>query len=114
MAYSLEKMHEPKPYGKRRAGHTVDALVDAIGKIMVLQNERIPFVVKYIDRVRNKLPEFCRLCREHFKETPVSYSQYEYGLKGYTSRIEFISSDLYETRKREMFHPNIQASYDLD
>jgi hypothetical protein len=113
MSYDLEKMHEIKSR-ERRSGRTVDALVDVIGKIMVTENEVIPFVVKYMDRVRLKLPEFNRLCREHFGVRSKMLSQFEFGIEGYSSYVRFISVDLWETQKLRRFNPDIEPTYDLD
>ena len=107
--YDLDRMHQIKG-GGRQQGKTVDAVAEAVGKIMVTENEYIPFVVSYMDRVSHIKKEFFNLCKSHFDETPVSYSQFEIGIKGYSSRIVFISSQ----DKKRLLGSNIDFVYDLD
>lgn len=107
--YDLDKIHQIKG-GGRQQGRTVDAVAEAIGKIMVTENEHIPFVISYMDRVNHIKKEFFELCKSHFDETPISYSQFEIGIKGYSSRIVFISSQ----DKRRLLGSTIEPVYDLD
>lgn len=107
--YDLERMHQIKG-GGRQQGRTVDAIAEAIGKIMVTENEHIPFVILYMDRCNHIKKEFFNVCKLHFNETPISHSQFEIGIKGYSSRIVFISSQ----DKRRLLGSNIEPVYDLD
>ena len=107
--YSIERMHQIKGSG-RQQGRTVDAVAEAIGKIMVTENEHISFVVAYMNRVSHIKKEFFELCKSHFNETPISYSQFEIGIKGYSSKIVFISNQ----DKRRLLGSTIEPVYDLD
>ena len=109
MQLDLERVHNPK-YG-RRQGATVNALLDAMGKIMVTQNAVIPFVVKYMDRVVHKRKDFIQLCKDHFNEEPVFINNFNWGIKGYSSFIKFISIDMADEKLRGYF---IEPTYDLD
>lgn len=112
--YSLERLHELKGW-KRQEGRTTDAVFDIIGKIMATENEIIPFVVKYYDRVWYKVRMFEDIVFSHFHEKPKYYSKYEIGIEGYSSRVKFFSANNYhdmeiiETRFRD-----ILPTYDLD
>jgi len=107
--YSIDRMHQIKG-GGRQQGRTVDAVAQAIGKIMVTENKHIPFVVAYMDRVSHIKKEFFNLCKSHFNEVSISYSQFEIGIEGYTSRIVFISNQ----DKRRLLGSTIEPIYDLD
>lgn len=111
MQYSLEKMHEPKAYGERQNGKSVDALVEAIGKLMVSDEEIVPFIVRFRDRVNHLRPMFESLCYEHFKEKPLFKSKFEWGIKGYSSIIRFISEEESYHKLRGL---HIEPVYDLD
>ena len=89
MEFSLDKMHQDK--SQRKSGRTVDAIVDAIGKLMVTQNEQVPFIVPYGNRIDYVTFLFRSICVDHFKETPVVKRQGQLEIKGYTSKIIIIS-----------------------
>lgn len=111
--YDVERMHIPKHYGDRRAGRTVDAIADAIGKLMVTDNETIPFVIRWMTRADHIIHEFKKMCREHYNEEPITYERYTIGIKGFSSRITFYSFDLWQDKYAHRFH-NIEAAYDPD
>lgn len=96
MNYSLEQMHKPKNGNERRNGKTVDALVTAIGSVMVTEKERIPFVIHYMKDISYIRNEFRMLCKQHFSVEPIFYKNDEWGIEGYTSRIFFKTLDQWE------------------
>lgn len=107
--YDIDRVHQIKG-GGRRQGKTVDAVMEAIGKIMVTENQRILFVVLTLDRAQHIIKEFFNVCKFHFNETPILHNQFEVGIKGYSSRIVFISSQ----SKDKLLGFNIEPVYDLD
>lgn len=114
MYYSLEKMHEPKPCGERQNGKTVDAVVDAIGKLMVTEDTVIPFVVKWEIRRSHIAQVFRSLCRDHFKVKPIM-GRLEFGIEGYSSRIMVMSEDHWNDYASRLHSKScIEPTYDLD
>ena len=96
--YDLNKVHQEKAYNARRVGKTVDAVMEAIGKIMVTENESIAFVITKMSGEDNIIRTFRDVCIEHFKETPVIEKRGELGIKGYTSKIYIITEDAYSKK----------------
>ena len=89
--YSLDRMHEPKSLGERRNGKTVDAIVDVIGKLMVTENETIPFVLANFHRADFTMRMFIDICVKHFKLTPIIKDRYNWQIEGYSSRVKIFS-----------------------
>lgn len=99
MEYSLDQMHKIKGRLDRRSGKTTDAVVDAIGKLMVTENETVPLVVAYLRDIWIVRDAFIDLCKNHFKETPILYRKNEFRIEGYSSTIIVFSFDEWERKK---------------
>lgn len=96
MKYSLDQMHETKDKNKRRNGKTVDAIVAAIGSIMVTEKERIPFVVHSLNDLSYIREEFISLCYNHFDVYPKFDRSKEWGILGYSSTFFFVTLSQWE------------------
>ena len=88
MKYNLDILHSVKQ--GRRSGKTVSAIMDAIGTIMVTENEKIPFIISRMNRVADIKPIFHDICVSHFNEEPIFYDMFTFGIKGYSSTLHFI------------------------
>lgn len=91
MKYSIDRVHEIKEMTQRGNGKTVDILMNAIGMIMVTENEIVPIVVYVMDRAINLKWTFIDIVINHFKEVPVINNYREFGIKGYSSKIRVYS-----------------------
>lgn len=114
MYYSLEKMHEHKSADKRQNGKTVDAVVNAIGKLMVTEDTIIPFIVKWEIRRTHIASVFHSLCRDHFKVKPIM-GRIEFGIEGYSSKIMVMSEDHWNDYSSRVHSKScVDPTYDLD
>jgi hypothetical protein len=104
--YSIDKMHTIKI--GRQSGKSVDAVVDAIGKLMVTEYDVIPFIIKRLDRSYNLRKIFIDLCINHFNVKPIC-KQLIFGIEGYTSKIKF-----YSIGSKEVLGYDIEPTFDLD
>lgn len=91
MKLDIDKLHKDylsKSY--RRSGKTVDAIVDAIGKILATQYNIVPYFVREIDWDRHVTKTFFEVAKEVFNEEPYRKG-YDLGLLGYSTRIRIVS-----------------------
>ena len=91
MKYSIDKVHERKDPYERRNGKTVDVLMDAIGMVMVTENETVPIIVPRLDWSYHLRKMFIDIVINHFNDEPVIKTQEEFYIKGYSSRIRIFS-----------------------
>lgn len=98
MKYDIEKLHTEKE--GRRAGHTTDAVFNAIGCIMVSENETFLFVVPNFDWSHHVFAAFRDACIHHFNVKPTGLRLGFWGIEGYTSRVKLTTFDLYEQHSK--------------
>ena len=98
MKYDIDKLHQPES-GERRSGRTTRAIFDAIGKVMVTENETVIFVADRSEDFVFIRPMFCDIVINHFGMEPIN-GKHELGIKGYTSKIRMESSRKFELNQK--------------
>ena len=92
MKYSIDKVHEEKS-SERGNGKSVDLLMDAIGMIMVTENQVVPVIVPNLHWSVHLRKMFIDIAINHFNEEPIISRETEFSIKGYSSKIIVFSID---------------------
>lgn len=92
MKIDLDKLHQEK-HPARRQGHTVDAVTEAIGKIMVTDNEVFLFVVPEMHWCYHAFSLFEDICYNHFGVIAHGRPSGEWRIQGYTSRVRVVTHE---------------------
>ena len=89
MKYSIDKIHQKKNLWEMGNGKTVDVLMDAIGMVMVTENQVVPIVVPFLTWAYHYRKEFMDIVINHFNEEPVIKKQDEFCIKGIVAGLDY-------------------------